>query len=310
MVEFEYVRQEDLEEYRRFCRHHLPAFSRPMPGELWHYTTAQGLIGILESGKIWSTQVACLNDTLEQRYFGNLVHTTVKEMRARNTDPNLTELLRIADDVLTLRDFSSAGHFVACFSEVEDDLGQWRGYGGGECGYAIGFRSDGILQSAGRREGAIVLPMNYNEHTHNSIVNHVVRMGMQYFLHGLQRRVPDPNVWAEKFLEAFSIEMDIFACLIKHPKFASEAERRITTFLNPGEHMQLKFTQKRTLLARHLPLDLSLPTEDKPRLPITRIYIGPSPSQHVSRISVGDLLLKCGYEGVTVELSKAPYRVP
>ena len=60
-----YIREQDREEYGRFCMHHIPNFARALPDEIWHYTTADGLIGILKSGQIWSTQVACLNDTLE-----------------------------------------------------------------------------------------------------------------------------------------------------------------------------------------------------------------------------------------------------
>jgi hypothetical protein len=71
----------------------------------------------------------------------------------------------------------------------------------------------------------------------------------------------------------------------------------------------LEFRQKRTLLARHLPLDLTFPVDGKRRLPITRIYVGPGPVQQVSKISVGDLLAKNGYEGIVIEKSSCPYRL-
>ena len=306
-----YVREEDQQEYRRFCAHHIPTFSRSMPSELWHYTSADGLIGILKSGQIWSTQIACLNDTLEQRFFGDLVHAALKKRRAENTDPKLAVLLQVADEALVDRDFTTAGHFVACFSEVEDDLGQWRGYGGGECGYAIGFRSDGILQALKARPSGMLLPMNYDEKRHDFLVQDVLRMAETYFLNGLKRSdVSDIGKWAKDFLVTFATELDIFACLIKHPKFSGEAERRVTTLLQAGEHSSLEFRQKRTLLARHLPLALTVTTDSGNRLPITRIYVGPGPSHQVSRISVGDLLLKHGYQGIKVEISKVPYRVP
>src|SRR5271169_3549265 len=163
----DYIREEDKDEYRRFCMHHLPSFGRQMPPEIWHYTSADGLIGILKSGHIWSTQVACLNDTLEQRYFGDLVHAAVKALRASTADPSVAIMTRVADEALANRDFSTAGHFVACFSEVEDDLGQWRGYGGGECGYAIGFRPDGILEALTARPGALLLPTCYAQSKHD-----------------------------------------------------------------------------------------------------------------------------------------------
>jgi hypothetical protein len=157
MPEIEYIREVDKQEYRNFCMHHIRSFARPPVAEVWHYTSADGLIAILKSGQMWSTQVACLNDSLEQRYFGDLVNDVVRLQMAQNTEPDLAVLLRIADQGLSQRDFASAWHFVACFSEVEDDLGQWRGYGGGECGYALGFRFDGILEAIRTRPSALFL---------------------------------------------------------------------------------------------------------------------------------------------------------
>jgi hypothetical protein len=313
MIEIEsYIREGDKQEYHRFCMHHIPRFSRAPPTELWHYTSADGLISILQSGKLWSTQITCLNDTLEQRFFGDLVHAAVKKRRALNTDSKLAVLFQVADEALADRDFTAVGHFVTCFSEVEDDLGQWRGYGGGECGYAIGFPCDGIVEAVKScRPGALLLPMNYDETVHDFLVQDVLRVAETYFLNGLRRSdVNDIQKWAKDFLEAFAVELDIFACLIKHPKFSGEAERRITTTLQPGEHSKLEFRQKRTLLARHLPLDFTIGATGEKRLPITRIYVGPGPSHQVCRISVGDLLLKHGYQGIKVEVSKVPYRVP
>jgi hypothetical protein len=102
--------------------------------------------------------------------------------------------------------------------------------------------------------------MNYDEKTHNFLVDEVLRMAQVYFLDGLKRGLPDVEKWAREFFMAFATELDIFACLIKYPKFSGEAERRIVT-LQMGEHELLKFRQKRTLLARHLPLDLAIAAE-------------------------------------------------
>lgn len=310
MIDAVYVREQDRQEYRNFCMHHLRSFGRTLPPEVWHYTNAEGLIAILKTGQIWSTQISCLNDSSEQKYFGNLVHDEVKRQRSLNTDPTLAMLFRIADELLTDRDFSTAGHFVACFSEVEDDLGQWRGYGGGECGYAVGFRPDEFLETIKTRPSTLLLPMNYEDEKHRFLVGDVMLLARKYFLDGLSRGLPDTEKWAREFLIAFATELDILACVIKHPKFSGEVERRITTLLQQGEHLALEFRQKRTLLARHLPLDLTIKTNGSRRLPITRVYVGPGPSQQVSKIGVGDLLLQTGYDGISVEMSKVPYRVP
>jgi hypothetical protein len=226
-------------------------------------------------------------------------------------NPNIDVLLRVADDALLTADTSKEGRFAACFSEVKDDLAQWRGYGGGECGYSIGFRYAGILEAIKSRPRTLFVPMNYEDYKHKFIVDDVVRVAQGYFLEGLKRGLTDIEKWSLEFVWAFSVELDIFAAVIKHPKFSGEFERRVTTLLQPGEHAVLEFRQKRTLLARHLPINLRIPMYgDVKQPPITRIYIGPGPSQQVSRISVGDLLLKLGYENVPVLLSEVPYRVP
>jgi hypothetical protein len=106
------------------------------------------------------------------------------------------------------------------------------------------------------------------------------------------------------------MQLDIFASTTKHPAFAGEMERRIVAPLQIGEHDKLEFRQKHTLLARHLPIDLTVENDGVRRLPLTRVCVGPSPSQRVSQVSVADLLLKYGYKGVPVELSTVPYRVP
>jgi hypothetical protein len=304
-----YVQQSDRDEYRNFCQHNLKFVGRGLPNELWHYTNAEGLVGILSSGKIWATQVACLNDTLEQKYFGDLVHEAIKELRAKNSDKRIEVLLRAADLSLAAREFSTAGHFVACFSEVEDDLGQWRGYGGGQCGYAIGFAPQEILEATQRRQG-LLMPMCYDGKVQAHVVNDVLRMAQKYFLDGLSRENIDVEKWAVDFVTDFGNELDVFASVFKHPKFVGEVERRIVTLLRSGEHMALEFRQKQTLLARHLPIDISHTVGDRRCLPITSVYIGPGPSQQVSRISVGDLLLKFGCKDVPVKLSQVPYRVP
>lgn len=302
------VRPDDLAEYRRFVQHHLSGLNQRPPSEIWHYTNSEGLIGILKSGSIYATQVSCLNDNLEQRFFGDLILKRIISTQNQVVDENLSILRNLAIEALSNRDFSSASHFVACFSEVEDDLNQWRGYGGGECGYAIGFKVDGILKALQYRNNSILLPLVYDETKHLLLANDVVMWAEKYYLQGINRGGIDKNRWAREFFTAFALELDIFASMFKHPKFFREEEHRIATLLGDLERGSLIFQQKRTLLARHLPLDLKVGSPAL--LPLSRIFVGPGPAQRVSKVSVGDLLLQCGYADIPVELSTVPYRVP
>jgi hypothetical protein len=301
-----YISDADRTEYRRFAKHHAPTFSRNLPTELWHYTNGPGLVAILTSGKIFATQITCLNDNLERRYFSDLVHAAIKDVAAKNTDPKLAVLLRTAQSQFESPDYSTVWHFATCFSEVEDDLGQWRGYGGGECGYAIGFNAEQLFKAIStRRNDAALLPMNYDEAKHQFLVQDVIANAQRYFL-AKASVVTDLQRWANEFLEAFSWDLDLFTSIIKHPKFAGELERRIIVSYRKEGLPYLIFSQKRTLLARHLPLDFKL---DTGLLPISRIYVGPGPAQRISQVSVGTLMEQQGYTP-NVERSIVPYRVP
>ena len=77
---------------------------------------------------------------------------------------------------------------MTCFSEVEDDLSQWRGYGGGECGYALGFRFEGDLGVVLKaRPGSLFVPMNYDDAKHQFLAGDVLRIAEQYYFAGLAR---------------------------------------------------------------------------------------------------------------------------
>lgn len=65
-------------------------------------------------------------------------------------------------------------------------------------------------------------------------------------------------------------------------------------------------------LIHYEPERLAVNEGDAKYLPITHIVIGRGQRQRrkVSKINVGDLLLKFGYQNVVVELSSIPYRLP
>ena len=114
-----------------------------------------------------------------------------------------------------------------------------------------------------------------------------------------------------EFVTEYAKQLSLVAANVKHSKFLSEVERRIVTFLFDADWDGLVFRQKRTLLAGHLPLDLTtVHAGGQRRLPITRILIGPGPAQKVSKISVANLLKQQKYNGTPVEMSKIPYRIP
>lgn len=110
------------------------------PEAIFHYTTAEGLLGILTSGEMWATNYKYLNDSSELEHAFRLLNRILAEVLESASD--LSALSRA-----TLTAISGSPQlglpyidlFVSCFCGKDDLLSQWRGYGAQGGGYSVGF---------------------------------------------------------------------------------------------------------------------------------------------------------------------------
>lgn len=123
------------------------------PDMLYHYTTAQGLQGILESRAIWATDIHYLNDYTE---LVDSKERLLEIMRSLAAKPGRGHRILAQQFVARIENeqwpdlrAKPSGPFVSCFCSGGDLLSQWRGYGQG--GYALGFRRSAIDAFASRR---------------------------------------------------------------------------------------------------------------------------------------------------------------
>jgi hypothetical protein len=133
------------------------------PSAMFHYTTASGLIGILESGSLWATHANFLNDSAECQLLNRLLTPQIKsefekivpELTARGAFiPDImnslggnamsTEAEKVTNSILRAIDRTSPIYVTSfCMHEANSPecdhglLSQWRGYGKG--GFAIEF---------------------------------------------------------------------------------------------------------------------------------------------------------------------------
>ena len=131
--------------------------------ELWHYTTAGGLMGILKSQQLWATNLRYLNDSEEftgffdRRLLGILkigvmngiaqAKMTPDGMQAivasggdEKLEADLPNQLLHAIRTVSLQHQAYVASFCYTRPKIENDglLGQWRGYGS-DGGYAVVF---------------------------------------------------------------------------------------------------------------------------------------------------------------------------
>ncbi|MCR9246015.1 MAG: DUF2971 domain-containing protein [bacterium] len=105
---------------------------RQPPPLLYHYTDWAGLQGIVQSGTLWATHYADLNDSAETSY-------SVKLLNRLTDDPaNQVE-----------RDW-----YALSLTEESDLLSQWRAYSKGGSGFCIGFDAAALGRACKRSKAS------------------------------------------------------------------------------------------------------------------------------------------------------------
>ncbi len=288
----------------------LGAMQCPPDKMLWHYTNGAALISILNSNEIYSTQISCLNDSTELKYGSRLFHTALNDLRTETGNDELSKKLldgatRHFEENLG---YSPASfHFVSCFSEEKDDLSQWRAYGGGENGYAIGFLAADLCGIP----NSMLVRVNYDSELHQALAKKAAMEMVRFFKEAVQKYRPTDLVqFGQDFLEAWEKQIVMIAPMVKDPGFFKEKEYRIAKGYTASDLESLQFKQRVTMMSRHLPLQPQGWVRSEPyRLPISEIMVGPCRHPEISRTSVGTLLQQKRYPPDRLSISKIPFQI-
>ncbi|MHC5536640.1 DUF2971 domain-containing protein [Singulisphaera rosea] len=104
---------------------------------LHHYTSAEGLLGIVKNRNIWATNFRYLNDSSEWYYSHSILQAKLKRPSFIENKTAKAILESYAD--LPEFAFNCFDLFLSSFCEEDDLLSQWRGYGSSG-GYNIGLK--------------------------------------------------------------------------------------------------------------------------------------------------------------------------
>jgi Protein of unknown function (DUF2971) len=126
-------------------REHRASNRQPQNGILFHYTTADGLKGIIERNEVWATSAYYLNDSAEITYGYGVLNNVLNDWISNRALPEDSLSLGLArqlqsgfDDDLLNRNLIYP-IYLACFCDDDNLLSQWRAYGQ-PGGYCLGFR--------------------------------------------------------------------------------------------------------------------------------------------------------------------------
>ena len=110
----------------------IQAFSEPYRGTIYHYTSADGITGIIDKHEIWMSNTAFTNDTTELNMLQNA------KAIFKDSDFSNDAVRHEWHEMLEQQRFNEnreTRYYMASFSRKKDSLEQWRAYGN----FCIGF---------------------------------------------------------------------------------------------------------------------------------------------------------------------------
>ena len=267
------------------------------PEELFHYTSQEGLLGIVGNRELWASKAIYMNDEAEFRLALSLAREAIG---SRSDDGDIREeLLADIDDIETIH------IFVCSFSAHADLLSQWRGYCPPGAGYSIGFSSDEIGAIADRLFGFCFGKCTYDPLKQREAIEELVDFHIKEKRDQRAResaaKPSEHFIWSMAFREALAFT----APLLKHKSFEEEAEWRLVS--RPLPHSSSMFSHRPG--RSHIIPFAKLPLSDEGQpIRIRRVIVGPTPHPELARDAVHSLLGAAGVTGCAIERSKTPFR--
>jgi DUF2971 family protein len=226
-----------------------------LPTVVYHYTIASGFEGILRESTIRATNLTYMNDRSELEYGRRVVERTLH--REINTSAgNLRVLLKSAADALD--EVTLAEVYVACFTLLKDNLGQWRAYGAatGER-YSIGFNT-GILQDATfAAADAHLMKVSYSASTQVKRIRTILTRAAEF--------ISTQHI-SRKSLHPFAVEtarrLARLIPALKTHEYSIEKEWRVVITRPSVDAAEISFDTSRGVVRPYFPFKLLLNDDD------------------------------------------------
>ncbi len=259
------------------------------PSILYHYTSQEGLLGILDNRELWATKAHYLNDSKEFSYAIDLLNEVLSE---EEYDQEETQALRDA-----IGSVEQINVCVSSFTKNGNLLSQWRGYGSEGAGYSLGINGKQLNRIA-ESQNFILVPVLYRRDQQLLLIKELIELWLndQHEIDGL---TPVTDSEAE-FEDYFSMIAPIF----KDASFEEEEEWRIISPILSCEDKKFGFRPGKYSLLPYYRFSLEVPEN---KFTPSKIIIGPSPMQNLSKHALDLYLMSKGFKR-EIELSEIPYR--
>ncbi len=274
------------------------------PDKLFHYTTADGLIGIIKDWSLWATNAFYLNDSQEVIGGVEIARRILKELRASSQQKDQADRIDwLLNDTRNVGTVRSKPAYVCCLSSERDQLSQWRAYCRGG-GFAIEFPTV-YLREALAEQGFSLDECIYSETDQGRLIKETIEKVVLPWVRGARLPIgEDP----ERFEASgkFTWELLRVAARLKNSSFAEEREFRIVSLPEwQYKPEKLHFRQRAGVIIPYTTIKLPSTNEFRSRV---QIMIGPTPHPEESKASVYDLVRRFRGHAIGISITRTPFR--
>ena len=292
--------------------------------QIFHYTTLEGLKGIIQNGEIWLTDYQYMNDLSEILHGLELAREVIQKMRGKPQYCGKEALFESFQNAL--RESPEDRICIACFSiDDGDSLSQWRAYSKKGAGVSIGFntRATRFWSPWALLDRVTYDDVEQRKKLENLFHIYSVLVSWDHNKITVDIRGNETPLDKSKEIIPFLIISELLRYLtyFKNKSFSDEHEarwvcresKRISTdigFQAAPKHFRISNNK---IIPYMTSSDFAKinPRNDKTnsiKLPITEIVVGPQENIEVVISGIRELLDYYGYESVSIRKSRVPFR--
>lgn len=265
---------------------------------IYHYTNNSSLINIIKSGNLWASDIFKMNDPDEFTNGLELIKDIFLEIYP-NQAQWFTDNSFIGSKRKTL--------LLSCsFSKKSDDLDQWRAYGDGGRGIAIGFDKNEIIESN------TFEPMPNHDFKASHVLFYEIIYSTDKLIHQARKLIKEFKFNPEDVASEFELALKISRLAASYKSSFHEHEEEIRFIheapTNPEIYTNQRFKKfsKPELKFKDSKHGITPYTEIKIGKSIKEIIIGPNNQNNDTEI---DFLLSINnHPNVTIKRSNGKYR--
>lgn len=204
----------------------LEAVFRLPPETLFHYTSHEAALGILNSRTIWATHIGYLNDTQELEHaigqLERLIGPTSRQLAGSRASV-------VADTLgAGLTDLRATNIGVFSLSENPDLLSQWRAYCPQGTGYALGIDTTGLIEAIPQKTAQLGACI-YDAELQHLLLEQLLSRSVSAFFQELNTPHAKIKTASYQCRTRFARDVARVAAFVKHQSFEEEREWRMVS---------------------------------------------------------------------------------